>query len=86
MPRTATARRPDAPTLRRATNVTLPDALLREARDLEVNLSQACEAGLTAEVAAAKARRWLAENQAALEAWNEHVERHGLPLSEFRSF
>ena len=35
---------------RRPTNVTLPDNLLREARALGINLSQACERGLAAEV------------------------------------
>jgi post-segregation antitoxin (ccd killing protein) len=30
----------------RTTNVTLPEGLLREARDLDINLSAACERGL----------------------------------------
>ena len=37
---------------RRPTNITLPDTLLREARELGINLSQACERGLAAAVAA----------------------------------
>ena len=76
-----------APVLaRRATNVTLPEPLLREAREMGINVSQACERGLSAEVAATRARRWLEENRAAMDAWNDHVERHGLPLAEFRQF
>ncbi|HTW28869.1 MAG TPA: type II toxin-antitoxin system CcdA family antitoxin [Acetobacteraceae bacterium] len=71
---------------RRATNVTLPDPLLREARALDINVSQACERGLAAAVAEARARRWLAENRGAIAAWNEHVETHGLPLADFRQF
>lgn len=71
---------------RRATNVTLPELLLREAQALSINVSQACERGLSAEVAGAKAERWLAENRAAIDAWNDHVEHHGLPLAEFRQF
>ena len=35
---------------RRTTNVTLPEALLREARALAINVSQACERGLAAAV------------------------------------
>ena len=58
---------------RRATNVTLPEALLREAREMGVNVSQACEHGLAAEVAALRRQRWLGENGAAMQAWNEHV-------------
>lgn len=86
MPRPAAPGFQNAPASRRATNVTLPDALLREARDLNINVSQACERGLVAEVTDARARRWLQENRAAMEGWNAHVEQHGLPLSEFRRF
>lgn len=32
------------------------------------------------------AQRWLAENRSAMDAWNDHVEQHGLPLAEFRQF
>lgn len=71
---------------RRATNVTLPDALLREARGMGINVSQACERGLAAEVAALRRQRWLDENGAAMQAWNEHVDRHGLPLAAYRQF
>jgi antitoxin CcdA len=49
-------------------------------------LSQACERGLGASVAEARARKWLADNQAGIEAWNEYVETHGLPLAQFRQF
>ena len=71
---------------RRATNVTLPEPLLHEARELGINISQACERGLSAEVTRTRADRWLEENRAAMDAWNDHVERHGLPLAEFRQF
>ena len=81
MPRTATLASP-----RRATNVTLPETLLRDARDMGINLSQACERGLAAEVADARRRRWLEENRGAMDAWNGHVAEHGLPLAAFRQF
>jgi antitoxin CcdA len=84
MPRSATPGFHQAS--RRPTNVTLPESLLREARELEINVSQACERGLAAEVAESKAQRWLRENRAAMDAWNEYVEEHGLPLAEFRQF
>jgi antitoxin CcdA len=71
---------------RRAANVTLPDALIQEARLLGINLSQACENGLAAAVSEARATAWLKENRAALQAWNDYVEEHGIPLSEFRQF
>jgi antitoxin CcdA len=86
MPRPAISTPPQAATPRRATNVTLPEPLLREARDLGINVSQACERGLAAAVAETRAERWKRENHAAMDAWNEHVERHGLPLAAFRQF
>ena len=72
--------------LRRATNVTLSESLLDEARSLKINVSQACERGLLAEVTAIKQQQWLAENRAAMDAWNDYVDRQGLPLAEFRQF
>jgi antitoxin CcdA len=78
--------KPMSATARRPTNVSLPEALVAEARALEVNLSRACEAGLDAAVQAARVRRWKAENAAAMESWAEPLERHGLPLARFRRF
>ena len=71
---------------RRATNVTLPDALLCEARALGINLSQACERGLAAEVVATRSARWLDDNREAFDAWNDHFDQHGLPLAAYRQF
>ncbi len=71
---------------RRATNVTLPEALLRDAREMGINLSQACERGLAAEVVDARRRQWLKENRDAMDAWNRYVAKHGLPLDNFRQF
>jgi antitoxin CcdA len=71
---------------RRATNVTLPVDLLTQARELGLNVSQACERGLKAEIAKSLAARWVAENRDALASSNDYVERNGLPLSEFRQF
>ncbi len=71
---------------RRVTNVTLPEDLLREAREIGINLSQACERGIAAEVSSAHEQRWLPQNREAMDAWNEHVAVHGLPLAAYRSF
>ncbi len=71
---------------RRPTNVSLPEPLVEEAKALGVNLSRACESGLAAAVRAERERRWLEENRAALESWNEYVEKHGLPLAKYRQF
>ncbi|WP_338029649.1 type II toxin-antitoxin system CcdA family antitoxin [Gluconacetobacter tumulisoli] len=49
-------------------------------------MSQACEQGLVAALAARRRERWLAENGDAIPSWNEHVETHGLPLAAYRAF
>ncbi len=71
---------------RRATNVTLSIDLLAQARALGLNVSQACEQGLKAEIVRRRAAQWLEENRDALASSNDYVERNGLPLSEFRRF
>lgn len=71
---------------KRATNVTLPAALVDEAKALGINLSQACEAGLARQVSETKAEQWKRENKAAIESSNAWVEEHGLPLAKYRRF
>jgi antitoxin CcdA len=71
---------------KRATNVSLNADLLEAAKDHDINVSQACERGLAAEVAAARSARWLAENRDAIESSNTYVEKYGLPLAKYRPF
>jgi antitoxin CcdA len=71
---------------RRPTNVTLPEALLHDAKALNINVSKACEHGLAAEVKRARADKWLSDNREGIAAWNAYIEEHGLPLAEFRQF
>lgn len=73
-------------TARRATNVSLDSNLLDAAKELGINLSRACERGLTEQVAETRAERWLAENRDALDYWNDYVEKNGLPLARYRQF
>ena len=86
MPRSASLAVSTTPAPRRATNVTLPETLLHDAREMGINLSQACEHGLTQAVAEKRRHRWLDENWEAMEAWNGHVAQHGLPLAAYRQF
>ena len=71
---------------RRATNVSLDEALVNEARAPGINLSRACEGGLADAIARERARRWRVENADALASSNAHVEAHGLPLARHRQF
>jgi antitoxin CcdA len=74
------------PARRKPTNVSLDPDLLASARELGVNVSRACEAGLAAELKAAREARWIEENREAIESSNRWVAEHGMPLSEYRNF
>ncbi len=71
---------------RKATNVTRGEALLKEAKELRINISQAAESGLAQAVAQKRAALWLESNRPALESSNEFVETNGLPLGRYRGF
>lgn len=74
------------PVRRKSTNVSLDPALVEEARGLGVNVSRACEAGLTAELREARRKQWVEENRESIEGWNAWVAEHGLPLAKYRQF
>ena len=71
---------------KRPTNVSLSASLVDEARELGINVSQACEEGLAAAAKAERERRWLEENRETIQSQNEWVEKHGLPLAPYRMF
>lgn len=71
---------------RRATNLSLDAALLDEAKELKINLSQAAQLGIQAAVSLEKARRWREENADAIRSMNDWVEKNGLPLEKYRQF
>ena len=72
--------------LKKATNLSLNEDLLAEAKARGINLSKAAERGLWEAIAEQRAIEWLAENKDALESSNEYVEKHGLPLARYRQF
>lgn len=71
---------------RKATNVSLDIQLVGEAKRLGINISRACEVGLSQTIAQEHGRLWKRENAAALESSNAYVEKHGLPLALHRQF
>ena len=78
--------RDEAPSIRKAANLTIDGNLLEEARSLSVNISRAAEEGIANAVKAEKERRWKIENREAIESSNRWVEEHGLPLAKYRQF
>jgi antitoxin CcdA len=78
--------KPRAASLKKATNVTLPETLLAEAKALGISVSKAAEDGVARAVAEKRAELWAQENHQAIQSSNDHVERHGLPLAKYRMF
>lgn len=77
---------PYANAAKKATNVSLAEPLLAEAKELRINVSQAAEAGVAQAVAEKRAEQWVAENAKAFDCWNAYVEKNGLPLAKYRGF
>ena len=75
-----------APAAKRATNVSLAENLLAEAKALRINCSQAAESGLGRAVGEKRAELWVEENAKAFDCWNDYIEKNGLPLEKYRSF
>lgn len=75
---------PDA--RKKATNVTVNSDLLAKARDLGINLSASLEAALVEELRRRHAQQWLAENRAAIDAYNDDVGSRGAFSDGLRGF
>jgi antitoxin CcdA len=76
----------DARAAKKPTNLSLNSDLLRQARELDINLSSVLEEALETVVKRRLGERWLAENQRAIAAYNEDVEAHGVFSDGSRSF
>lgn len=61
--------------------LTVRSGLVKEARSLGVNTSQAAEDGIAAAVKRAKESAWLAENADAIRAHNERIDKQGTLLT-----
>jgi antitoxin CcdA len=75
---------PKAP--RKAVNVSINSDLLRQARELKINLSKTLETQLEQVLREERARRWQEENREAIEAHNRFVEEHGVFSDRLRHF
>ncbi len=73
-------------TPKKATNLSLNTGLLAAARQLGLNLSQTVNTLLADEVKRRYWAKWNEDNQEAISAYNERTAKHGLPLSQYRSW
>ena len=78
--------RNEAPSVRKAANLSIDADLLAEAKALSVNISRAAEAGIAEAVRKEKERAWKEENSEAIAQNNRYFEEHGLPFAEYRGF
>jgi antitoxin CcdA len=66
------------PVKKRAVNLFVDAELLDEARRMQINVSEALERRLRMIVRAEQEKRWLEQNRAAIDAYNQRVATHGL--------
>lgn len=71
---------------KKAVNLSLDSDLLRQAKDLGLNLSGVAEAALSYAVGARLAERWVEENQAGIAAYNQRIEAGGVFSDGLRTF
>ncbi len=67
-------------------NLTLDADVAESARSLGLNMSRLAEAAIAEAAKIERNRRWREENQDALTAYADEVEREGLALTRFRTF
>ncbi|POO56848.1 type II toxin-antitoxin system CcdA family antitoxin [Agrobacterium rosae] len=73
-------------TARKAANLSLDSVLVEQARELKINISRAAEDGITYAIKAERERLWRLENAEAIRLSNDYVEKHSLPLAQYRKF
>lgn len=71
---------------KKSTNLSINSDLLRQAKDLHINLSKALEQRLVEILLEEKSREWKEENRDAIEAYNRRIEAGGMFSDGLRRF
>jgi len=71
---------------KKAVNLSVDAALLREAREREINLSATLERALSEALRQQRREHWLAENRPGIAAYNEQVKANGAFADTLRTF
>ena len=71
---------------KKAVNLSVDAALLRAARDRDINLSATLERALEDALRQDRRARWLVDNRQCIAAYNEQVDAHGAFADTLRSF
>jgi antitoxin CcdA len=75
---------PGAP--KKSTNLSINSDLLRQAKDLQINLSQTLEQRLAEILIDKRRQKWQEENEEAIEAYNRRIEANGAFSDGLREF
>lgn len=84
--RRATKMRSEKPQRRSSTNLSAHPELVREAKELGLNLSHIFESALQDAIRAERRRRWTEENRKAIESYNARVAERGVFSDGWRKF
>ncbi|MEA3288625.1 MAG: type II toxin-antitoxin system CcdA family antitoxin, partial [Campylobacterota bacterium] len=71
---------------KKATNLSINSDLLRQAKELNINLSSTFETSLEELIKEEKSKRWEEENKEFIEAYNKRIEEDGIFGEEHRCF
>jgi len=71
---------------KKPTNLTVNSDLLAIAKKMKINISATLEEALANKVRQERARAWLGENKAAIEQYNNFVEKNGVFSDGLRKF
>jgi antitoxin CcdA len=66
---------------RRSVNLTIRQDVIAAAKALDLNVSQAAEAGAVEAIRQARTRAWREDNRVAIDAHNDRVEKSGVLLT-----
>ena len=71
---------------KKAANLSINSDLLNKAKKMKINLSATFEIALTETLKQKQKENWLLSNREAIEAYNNHVEEHGVFSKKIGSF
>ena len=71
---------------KKAINLSLNASVLEAAKEMGMNISQTVDTLLAEEVKRRYWEKWRDDNKDAFAAYNERIQREGLPLAKYRSF
>ena len=77
---------PAKPARKRATNVSIDEEVLAEAKAMGLNLSQTLEEELRRRVQDERNRRFQDENRGAIESYNRFIAKHGIWSKKYRKW